>query len=353
VGGQLSGAGRRFLRLALFLVSIAIFVVGIELIKNGAAGAAALIGSYLDIDNVPNALGFGWFASYVVMSGSPVAAVGVAFLSEGAMDRLPTYAMIVGSRLGASFIVLFIGFVYVVRGRERRTGLAMGLLALLVTASVYLPALFVGGVLLENGVLDSVELRTGAVLSSALESALRPVVQPLVDNVPGWGVMLIGLAVLWVSFYLFDRALPDLDLEQSRFSQVAQLVYRPLPMFLLGSAITLITLSVSLSLSLLVPLSARGYIRRENAIPYIMGANITTIIDTLLASVVLGSGDAFSVVLATMVSVALVSLVFLLLVFRRYERTVLRLVQWALRTNRNLALIIFVILFTPLVLLLL
>jgi hypothetical protein len=269
------------------------------------------------------------------------------------MDRLPAYAMIVGSRLGASFIVLFIGFVYVVRGRERRTGLAMGLLALLVTGSVYLPALLVGGLLLENGVLDSVELRTGAVLSSALETALRPVVQPLVDNLPGWGVMLVGLSVLWVSFYLFDRALPDLDLEQSRFSQVAQLVYRPLPMFLLGSAITLITLSVSLSLSLLVPLSARGYIRRENAIPYIMGANITTIVDTLLATVVLGSADAFSVVLATIVSVALVSLIILLLVFRRYVRFLLGLVQWALRSNRTLALVIAVILLAPLVLLLL
>jgi sodium-dependent phosphate cotransporter len=164
--------------------------------------------------------------------------------------------------------------------------------------------------------------------------------------------MLVGLVVLWVSFFLFDRALPELDLERSRFSQVARMVYRPLPMFILGSALTLITLSVSLSLSLLVPLSARGYVRRENAIPYIMGANITTIVDTLLATVVLGSSDALSVVLASMLSVTLVSLVILLLFFRRYERAMLSLVEWATATNRNVAFFMVAIMVTPLVLLL-
>ena len=344
--------GRGLGRLLLFLVSLSLFVVSLELIKGGATSAAALIGGYLDIDNALNALGFGWFSSYLVMSGSPVAAVSVAFLAAGALDQLSAYAMLVGSRLGASFIVLFIGFLYILRGRERRAGLTMGLLALVVTASVYLPALVVGSLLLKYQIFASVKLGGGAVLSSAVERALQPIVEPLSNLLPGWGVMLAGLALLWVSFYLFDRALPELDLEQSRFSEVARLVYRPLPMLLLGSLITLLTLSVTLSLSLLVPLSARGYIRRENAIPYIMGANITTIIDTLLATVVLGSSDAFTVVLVTMVSVTLVSLAVLLLFFRPYQRRVLALVEWAVGSTRNLAWFMFIILSLPLALML-
>ena len=339
-------------RVLLFLVCLALFLVAIELIKNGATGAAGLIERYLDINSPVNALGFGWFASYLVMSGSPVAAVSVAFLATGAVDQLAAYAMIVGSRLGASFIVLFVGFMYVLRGHERRAGLTMGLLALVVTASIYLPALVVGGLLLRAEALNFVQLGQGAVLSSLLEQAMAPIVGSLSGFLPGWGVMLVGLVVLWVSFYLFDRVLPELDLQQSRFSQVARLVYRPLPMFILGSALTLITLSVSLSLSLLVPLSARGYIRRENAIPYIMGANITTIVDTLLASVMLGSSDAFTVVLVTMVSVTLVSLAVMLLFFRRYERMVLGLVEWATDSNLNLALFVFSILIVPAVLML-
>jgi sodium-dependent phosphate cotransporter len=344
--------GGRFRRLAVFVISLSLFVLAIELIKEGATGAALLIGSYLDIDHALNALGFGWFASYLVMSGSPVAAVSVAFLAAGALESVPAYAMIVGSRLGASFIVLFIGFVYVVRGQERRTGLAMGLLSMLVTASVYLPALAVGALLLRYGILDAVQFEGGTALSSVFARALGPLIGGLSALLPGWGVMLVGLAILWVSFYLFDRALPQLDLEQSRFSGTARLIYRPLMMFILGGALTMITLSVSLSLSLLVPLSARGFVRRENAIPYIMGANITTFVDTLLATLLLGSGDAFTVVLVSMISVMLVSLAVLVLFFRPYERAMLGVVDWATASNRNLALFIATILCMPLVLLL-
>jgi sodium-dependent phosphate cotransporter len=342
----------RLLRVALFLVSVWLFVVAIELVKSGAQGAASLVERYLDIQSIAHALGFGWFSTYVVMSGSPVAAVSVAFLDAGALDQLQAFAMITGSRLGASFIVLFIGFVYVLRGHERRTGLTMGLLALIVTGSVYLPALGVGTLLLERGLLDGVQFDSGAALSSTLDRVLKPVVSPITDALPGWAVFLVGMGVLWLSFFLFDRVLPDLHLEQSRFARVARLVYRPLIMFLLGAVLTLITLSVSLSLSLLVPLSARGYVRRENVIPYIMGANITTFLDTLLATVVLGNADAFTVVLASMISVMLVSLVVLVLFFRRYEQVMLGLVEWVAANNRNLALFMFTILVVPLVLML-
>jgi sodium-dependent phosphate cotransporter len=340
------------LKVALFVVSVWLFVVAIELVKSGAQGAASLVERYLDIQSMSHALGFGWFSTYVVMSGSPVAAVSVAFLDAGALDQLQAFAMITGSRLGASFLVLFIGFVYVLRGHERRTGLTMGLLSLIVTASVYLPALAVGVLLLNRGLFDGVQFDSGAALSSTLDRVLKPVVSPVADALPGSAVFLVGMGVLWLSFFLFDRVLPDLHLEQSRFARVARLVYRPLVMFLLGAVLTLITLSVSLSLSLLVPLSARGYVRRENVIPYIMGANITTFFDTLLATVVLGNADAFTVVLVSMVSVMLVSLVVLLLFFRRYEQVMLVLVEWVAANNRNLALFIFTILVVPLVLML-
>jgi sodium-dependent phosphate cotransporter len=281
-----------------------------------------------------------------------VATVSVVFLDAGVLDRLQALAMIAGSRLGASFIVLLIGFIYVLRGTERRVGLSVGLLALVITATVYLPALAVSALLLEHHILDGIQLDRGATLNSVLERALASLSQAVLAVLPDWGVMAIGLVVLWTSFYLFDRVLPDLHLEEGRFSKVAALIYRPLVMFLLGSVITLITLSVSLSLSLLVPLSARGYVRRENVIPYIMGANITTFADTLLATVILGSSDAFTVVLTSMASVALVSLFVLLVFFRRYEKAALGVVEWTIQGNRNLSLFVFAILVTPILLML-
>ena len=73
----------------------------------------------------------------------------------------------------------------------------------------------------------------------------------------------------------------------------------------------------SVSLSLLVPLSARGYVRRENLIPYIMGANITTFIDTLLAALLINNPMGFTIVLVQMITATFASLVILIFIFIR------------------------------------
>ena len=336
----------------LFLLSVFLFIFAIELMKNGARGIAPLIVNLFKVDSLSNTLGFGWLFAYLVMSGSPVAAAALTFLDVGAVDRLGAFAMITGSRLGAAFIVLFIGFVYILRGHERRSALGIGLLSLIVTASIYLPALVVGGMLLQYRVLDFVQLNRGGALSSILDQVFAPLIQPLIGALPGWLIFLVGLGVIILSFNLFDRALPTLNLERSSFGKTAHLVYRPLSMFALGSILTLLTMSVSLSLSLLVPLSARGYVRRENVIPYIMGANITTFIDTLLAAVLLGNPDAFTVVLVEVLSVAIISLMVLLLFFHNYEQAMLRLVALTANSKRNLAVFIFLIFITPLLLIL-
>jgi hypothetical protein len=123
-------------------------------------------------------------------------------------------------------------------------------------------------------------------------------------------------------------------------------------MFALGALITLISMSVSLSLAILVPLSARGYVRRENVIPYIMGANITTFIDTLLAAVLLDNPWSFTIVLAQMLSITAVSVVILATIYRRYERAMLSLVAWVAASTRNLLLFMAILFVLPIILML-
>ena len=69
-------------------------------------------------------------------------------------------------------------------------------------------------------------------------------------------------------------------------------------MFLVGCGVTMLTLSVSVSLTLLVPLVAKGILRRANTLPYIAGANITTLADTLVAAILLGNQEGVQVVVA-------------------------------------------------------
>jgi sodium-dependent phosphate cotransporter len=160
------------------------------------------------------------------------------------------------------------------------------------------------------------------------------------------------MGIILTSFNLFDKCLPEMSLKESHIGRVSRLVYRPWVMFLLGSTVTLISMSVSVSLSILVPLSQRGFVRRENVIPYIMGANITTFIDTLLAAVLLNNPPAFTIVFAEMVSITVVSLFLLGLFYYPFEQAMLKFVNWITESNRNLAVFMISILAIPLILLL-
>ena len=340
-------------KIGLFGISLFLFILAITLMKEGARDLAPLVRSRFAVTNAANSLGFGWLFAYIIMSGSPVAAAALTFFQAGVLDKLAAFTMITGSRLGANFIVLFIGFIYVLRGRSRSNSLSMGLLSLSVTGTTYLAALLIGWGILRTGVMDRVQMQSGILLTSLTEIIFDSVAAFLTRYLPNWTLFLIGLVIIMISFSLFDRCLPQMTLKESQLGRMSRLVYRPWVMFLLGGAITLISMSVSVSLSVLVPLSHRGFVRRENVIPYIMGANITTFIDTLLAAVLLNNSQAFTIVLVEMTSITIVSIVLLLTIFRRYERAMLNFVGWVTADNRHLALFMVVILVVPFILMLL
>jgi sodium-dependent phosphate cotransporter len=334
-------------KIVLFGASLFLFVLAITLMKEGARGLAPLVRNHLAVSNAANSLGFGWLFAYTIMSGSPVAAAALTFFDAGVVDKLGAFAMITGSRLGANFIVLLIGFLYVLRGRDRATSLSMGLLSLTVTATTYLPGLLLGALLLHTGWLDALQFQSGALLTSILDAAIDPVAGLVIGFLPEWAVFLVGLGVILLSFSLFDKCLPEMVLKESQVGRMSRLVYRPGIMFALGALVTMVSMSVSLSLSILVPLSNRGFVRRENVIPYIMGANITTFVDTLLAAVLLNNPPAFTVVFVEMFSITLVSILILTTFYRQYGQSVLRFTGWVTTSNRHLAVFMAVIFTVP------
>ncbi len=335
-------------KVSLFVASLFLFILAVSLMKEGARGLEPLIRDRFVVTGLADALGFGWLSAYTIMSGSPVAATALACFDAGILDNLGTFAMIIGSRLGASFIVLFIGFIYVLRGRDRATSLEMGLLSLSVTATTCLPGLALGVVLLRTEALARVQLHSGASLIALTRWVFDPIVGLVVGLLPEWAIFVVGLGIIIASFGLFDRCLPTMAVKESQVGRTARLVYRRWVMFALGGVVTLVSMSVSLSLSLLIPLSNRGFVRRENVIPYIMGANITTFIDTLLAAVLLNNPLSFTVVLVAMLSNALVSILILLTIYAPYQGVMLELVAWVTARNRNLAVFMAVILIVPL-----
>ncbi|MEX2081819.1 MAG: hypothetical protein WEC33_09405 [Dehalococcoidia bacterium] len=342
---------RHLARASFAIGGVLLFLLALQAIKVGASGLRPLLDD-LAVGGPLNAVGFGWLFAYVVLSGSPVAAIGISFLAGGVFTESEAFAVVGGSRLGASFVVLAVGFIAYLRGRRNADGLSIGVIALLTTFTTQGPAIVLGLVSLHYGWLDGLHFSTPSGLLNFIDNVYGPPVERLDDLLPAALVFVCGVAILLGSFTLFDRALPQLEGEAEGIARTLDFLHRRPLMFAMGCLVTLTTLSVSISITVLVPLSLKGYIRRDHVIPYVMGANITTFIDTLFASVLLGGDAAFTVVITEMISVALISVVILVLLYRPYAALILRTTAWTTRSPRHLGVFLAAIIALPALLLL-
>jgi len=333
-------------RTLLVISALFLFILGLELLKSGAGGVVPLLRG-LRVAGVLNAFGLGWLMAYVVLSGSPVAAVALSLFGAHEFTAVETLGMIAGSRFGAAFVVLLVGAIYYFRRGGTITTVATGVLCLLVTWSIYTPATVLGYLLLKSNILQGASLPLPGLIYGLIDVVYHPITGFLARVLNQPFIFIVGLGTLVGSFSLLDRALPEIDSGHSRFRQISFVIYRADVMFLLGIAVTCLTLSVSVSLGLLVPLSARGYVRRENIIPYIMGANVSTFLDTLVVSVLVGEPRALTVVLAEMCSVMFVSVVVLLGFYRSYRDGLEWWLEYVTQSRRSFIVFVGVIMIVP------
>lgn len=279
---------------------VLVFLFAVQLL--GAATDAAapalrpVLGRVVVGDSV--ALGLSWLAAYGLANGSVVAALSLSLFNTGLITATDLFLMIVGSRLGAAAVVVFVGLLDYVQedGPSMREAVSLGMLTFLLTHTIYLPVAVLGYVTLPT--------LTGPVrsVSEGLTVGIRPLA--FFDPAVAWLTDLIGpapafvLAVvsLFVSLRLFDRVLSKVETATLRDELFTHLQYTWLS-FAIGVLITTVTTSVAFSLGVIVPLYNRGYVKREELIPYVLGANLGTLFDTLVVAIVLQTAVGVATVL--------------------------------------------------------
>ena len=291
--------------LALFL-----FVGALQLMKTGASGLDVLQNKGLLVRNPGSTLGLGWVGALFVLSGSPIAATSLTLVAANSITEIQGFTMLTGSRLGAAFVVLVVAVVYALRSGKggRLRPVATAVTALSTTALIYIPAMALGILLLKWGPYHSFEPHFPNQFSDLIDLIYGGLLDR-VESLPGAVLFLGGLAVLLGSMKLIDTVMPDLDKDLE--SRRLQWVSKKWPMFGLGCLVALITMSVSVALTILVPLVAKRYVKREDILPYIMGANITTLGDTMLAAFALNSPAAVRIVLAEVIAAGSLSVILL------------------------------------------
>lgn len=337
---------------AVYLVlGIWFFVTALGLMRAGATELLPAMEGSVFTDNAWSTLGFGWLGACIVLSGSPIAAASLSLLDGGAIDPTQSFTMLAGSRLGAAFVVLVAGVIYALRrGRGgRRMPISIGILSLLMTGVVYVPGAVAGYLLLEHGTFDGFDVGTSPEITSVTDTLFGWTVDIAREVIPGWGLFPLGLLVLLIGFNLFDKVMPTVGSESLEHRPGAWYT-RKWPMFFLGCGICLLTLSVSVALTVLVPLVAKGHIRRANVLPYIAGANITTLADTLVASLLLGNQDGVRVVVAVTLTVTVWTLVLLAVGYPLLRRLCLGVARRAVASPARLGAFVAVLFAVPLAL---
>jgi sodium-dependent phosphate cotransporter len=309
--------------------AVGLFLFAIQLLGTATASAAPLLERLLDVVVVgdASALGLSWLAAYLLGNGSVVAALALSLFSVGLLDAPELFLMVTGSRLGAAAIVVFVGALDFVQKRRYSLGdsLGLGLLAFLTTYAVYLPVTVLGYVLLPAA--DSlVPVPDVAPSSGSLPTLFGGVAGALADVVGATLLYPLAVALLVVGLRLFDRVSSRVDTQWLRDTYVTWLENRWVS-FGVGLVVTTLSTSVAFSLGILVPLYNRGYVTRRELVPYIMGANVGTLADTLVVAVVLGAPIGVQSVVGVLVLSTAVTLLqlavyprFFALVDRTYVR---------------------------------
>ncbi len=296
------------------VVTVALFLFAIRLLGSAVETLSPVLRRVLEqvVVGDRSALGISWFASYVLANGSVVAALSVSLFSSDLIVRSQLFLMVVGSRLGGAAVVIFIGaFDYLNEELDTLSdSVSLGLLTFLLTHSIYLPVLVVGYVTLplieETGLVGKTGLGsaidTGGTEAIDMVAAGQgvPGIQTHIPDLPslfsGWIIQsfgggvafLLAIGLIFSSMRLFDRTLDKIDKQRLRRRYLVKLNNK-WTSFGLGLVFTGLTTSVAFSLGVIVPLYNRGHIKRNEIIPYVLGANIGTLVDTLIVAVALNT----------------------------------------------------------------
>jgi solute carrier family 34 (sodium-dependent phosphate cotransporter) len=328
-----------------FLFALFLFVGALQLMKTGARSLDILQPGGFLVRNAGSTLGLGWLGALLVLSGSPVAATSLTLVAagEGAaagahhFTEIQGFTMLTGSRLGAAFVVLLTAVIYAWRGGkgERVRPVSTAVMALCTTAMVYIPSALIGFTILRWAPFHSLDLQFPGQFADLIDLVYGGLLAR-VETWPSVLVFLGGLGVLLLSFKLIDAVLPKLDDDRLKDSRAAWLT-RKWPMFAIGSLVALIMMSVSVALTVLVPLVAKGYVKREHILPYIMGANITTLGDTMLAAFALHSPAAVRIVLAEVIATTLLTVILLTFFYPQVRSGIWRFQRQVIQSRIRLA----------------
>ncbi len=283
------------------LTAIYFFISGIIIIKSSAVimGESLAEKIVLLIRDTTSGVFAGWIATALLHSSGAFDSIVVAFTSSGAMPISLAVATIIGAEMGTSVTPFLVSVLNRFRKGTRLKAsfnVAMShVLYNLFTLLIFYPIELFFGTFTNIAVKGS-SLFVRASWLKAIPDILEvitPWVDPLLELIPAWTGLLLGVGTLIIALLGIEKYMTEIFSMPTSWNLIRATFTRPLRAFVAGVVFTVVVPSTTVMVSLLVPLAGSGVIQADYYIlPYILGANIGTVFDVMIAA--LATGDPIS-----------------------------------------------------------
>ncbi len=283
------------------LIAIYIFLSGIVLIKSSAVilGESLAEKIVLIIRDTTSGVFAGWIATALLHSSGAFDSIVVAFTSSGAMPLSLAVAAIIGAEIGTTVTPFLVSVLGHLRGRNRLTAsfnVTMShVLYNLFTLLIFYPAELFFGIFTKIARQGSTIFVRAAWLKAIPDilDVVTPWVDPLIHIISAWPGILLGGAMLVIALMGLEKYMTAIFSMPRSWNLIRATFTKPFRAFVAGFLFTLVVPSTTVMVSLLVPLAGSGVILADYYIlPYILGANIGTVFDVMIAA--LATGDPIS-----------------------------------------------------------
>jgi len=314
-----------------------LFLVAVQLLKSATGEMTPTLERVLPrlVRDDLSALGTSWLAAYLLLNGSVVAALALTLYNASLLTTSQLVLMVFGSRLGAAGIVLLVGVLDFFHHRRLtvRKASELGVLAFLVTHTIGLPATAIGALWVRTRPLGWMPHEAGELAGHLrMPHVIDWLATTIVAHAGPLLSVLVAMGLLLGSLRLLGRVFDAVDFEQVRERYRRYFASRWVA-FGVGLGLTALTTSIAFSLGVIVPIYNRGYLRHREVIPYIFGANIGTLLDTVVVALFVEVAGGMASVLLVMGMTALVTLPALVAI-ERYRRLIDGVLERLLASRR-------------------
>ncbi len=301
----------KWLRTALVVTLLYLFLVGVKLLETGVKGLGdETAGGLFDgISNPIAALCVGILATVLVQSSSVTTATIVALVGTGQLPIETAVPMVMGANIGTTVTNTIVALAHARHTDDFRRALAAATMHdffNLIAVAILLPIELATGVL-QNLATNLAGLLPGgsdATFDSPIKGAVKwgagiaeNLIEHLVSNETALGVtfILVGIAIIFVTLTYITRNMKTLIADRIERSVNASLEKSSLVGMGVGVIVTIAVQSSSITTSIIVPLVASGLLLVRNAYPITLGANVGTTVTAFIAALATDSTEAMTI----------------------------------------------------------